>query len=178
MVKNQHRSEEMTAKNPKQRIPFVELNSNIYTESQSILRTLAAMFEKSDYYPESLTDRSDVDEWMEYVDFHVGKPISVLMWENVFSGKMGISPNQYRIDSAKKHLVNDLSLVESKLQKNQFLCGSKMTLADISLLPSMSIAEVAGVNLKDYPKIREWLSNLDSSPSWNRVVDKRQLVNW
>lgn len=67
-----------------------------------------------------------------------------------------------------------LVLLDKSLSGNQFVCGNHLTVADISLLASLSFAEAAEYDFTSgFPKIKEWLHRLKAElPYYAQVNDE------
>lgn len=78
------------------------------------------------------------------------------------------------LDKEKEKPFQDaLGLLEGNLRKHKFVAGDDLTLADISLLASLSFAEAADYDLSSFSKICDWQSSLKSSlPHYNEVNEK------
>lgn len=83
---------------------------------------------------------------------------------------------QETIAGLSKNVINDLNHLESELgkSKGKFLLGDNLTVADIMMHFSarfMLVREL-GTMGKTWPKIEEWLSACEATPSYKAAVEK------
>jgi glutathione S-transferase len=53
--------------------------------------------------------------------------------------------------------------------KRQYLCGDEITIADYFGASMVSIGDLIGCNLANYPNVQRWLSNMKKLKSWDKV---------
>jgi glutathione S-transferase len=70
-------------------------------------------------------------------------------------------------DTARSRLATNLKVLDGKIGKNQFLCGSKPTIADCTLFAAFSLAEFAGIDLAlaSAPNVQRWYEAFKQRPS-------------
>ena len=66
----------------------------------------------------------------------------------------GQKPDQEVFEKLKEKLDHLDHLLEGKF----FLVGNRVTLADISLIPMVSILQPAGINLEKYHNLNNWMT--------------------
>lgn len=65
-----------------------------------------------------------------------------------------------------------LDALEAQLGRTAFVAGERYTIADISLFPYTSMAEMGGYSLLAYPRIRAWLQRVEQQPGFVPLVSQ------
>ena len=65
---------------------------------------------------------------------------------------------------ARAHAL--LKVMEVELSQHAFLVGSHATIADVAAYTYIAHAPEGNVSLSDYPKVRGWLSAIESLPGF------------
>ena len=82
--------------------------------------------DSSDFYPKELHD--EIDKWQLFLQEPVNNGVY----------KCGFARNQRAYEKASENLFNSLNKIEKSLSiKGPWLCGEKLTLADIRLFPTI-----------------------------------------
>lgn len=133
----------------------------VSNESSDIVRMLGEVTfgntdkERLDLYPPDLHEEvTKTNEW-----------VYNLLNNGVY--RCGFSTTQSAYDAASADVREGLQLCESILSKQQFICGSKFTEADLRLLPTIlrfdgvyaPLFKAGGTHLRirDYPNTHSWL---------------------
>jgi glutathionyl-hydroquinone reductase len=102
----------------------------VSNESSEIIRMLNSAFDDvgangNDYYPKEL--RSEIDEW------------NALIYPNVNNGvyRAGFATTQEAYEEAAITLFATLDKIEARLATNRYLCGSRLTEADVRLFTTL-----------------------------------------
>jgi putative glutathione S-transferase len=102
----------------------------VSNESSEIIRMLNSAFDNvgangNDYYPKEL--RSEIDEW------------NALIYPNVNNGvyRAGFATTQEAYEEAAITLFATLDKIEARLATNRYLCGSRLTEADVRLFTTL-----------------------------------------
>lgn len=115
--------------NPNGKVPtWVDQHGSVW-ESHAILRYLAAEYGSSRWWPESATERSHIDRWMDWSQAQFDEAFMPLFWA------YWRTPEDMR-DKAliERHLNDCRSLVEildESLHGRDYIVGDSLTLADI-----------------------------------------------
>ncbi|AAP99296.1 MULTISPECIES: glutathione S-transferase family protein [Prochlorococcus] len=124
------------------------------------------------FYPKELHE--EIKDWQE------------LLQDSVNNGvyKCGFARNQRSYEEACKTLFNSLKIVEKNLSiKGPWLCGEKLTIADIRLFPTMIrwesvYAPLFRCNqspLTKFPNLLQWRKNFFNLPKVSKTCDSK---NW
>uniref|UniRef100_A0A1Q3FRG7 glutathione transferase n=1 Tax=Culex tarsalis TaxID=7177 RepID=A0A1Q3FRG7_CULTA len=138
--------------NPQHTVPTLADGDFGLGESRSILRYLMAAYSGSDdhpLYPKDPKARAVVESRL---DFDLGMLYASAydffspQWESKSEGT----------DADRKKLCEALGVLEEILGGSRYAAGDRLTIADLSLVVSVSFVEVCGFELEKYPKIVAW----------------------
>jgi putative glutathione S-transferase len=157
---------------------LIDIKSNkiVSNESSNIVRMLElATFgskdpiERMELYPTSLA--ADIDATNEW--------IYDLLNNGVY--RCGFSTTQVAYDTASNNVREGLNRCEDILSKNNYLCGSKFTEADLRLLPTIlrydsvygPLFKAGGCHLRirDFPSLFSWLQRCWSIDGVKESID-------
>lgn len=155
LQEGEHKKPDYLAVNPYGRVPAMSDGDFNLSESEAIMRYIARKSE-SDLYPGDLQSQAKVDQWMDYVNHHVRSPIARVQFNRVVAKLMGAETDEKSIETGLQFLANNLPVIEETLTAQPFLCGDKMTLADIALVAALEPADMCGFDLSPYPTIKAW----------------------
>jgi glutathione S-transferase len=148
---------EHLARNPAGRTPVLELDSGeTLAESNAILLFLAR---GTPYLPAEPVEEARVWQWLFFeqnlVEPNVG---SARFWR--LTGR-----DKGRREAWERHRASGtaaLGILERHVADNDFLVGSRYTVADIGLYAYTHVAPDAEINLDALPAVRAWLARVES----------------
>ena len=154
-----------------------EAHAIINNESSEIIEMLNAQFNDwaehphLDLYPVDL--QAEIDEWNQ------------LIYDGVNNGvyQCGFAQTQAAYDEACDRLFETLDKIESVLQKQRYLLGEQLTLADIRLFPTIfrfdsvyySLFKCNRRAIRDYPALSAYLRDLYQYPGVADTCDVEQV---
>ncbi|XP_036953105.1 glutathione S-transferase theta-2 [Acanthopagrus latus] len=165
--KGENRTPEFTKLNPMNRVPVMEDNGFVLTESDAILKYLAAKYKVLEHwYPRQPEKRARVDEYTAWhhnnTRPHAAK---VFILEVLLPAQTGSPVDEGRLIRALSQLDETLDKLESMfLRRQPFLCGDDITVAD--LLAVCEVMQPMGGDrdiLKDRPQLQRWRSRVQSA---------------
>ena len=154
-----HKKPEILKLNPVGKVPFIDDDGFVLAESGAIIKYLADKA-GSAIYPKGLKERALADQEIDFITLHVNAALQKIVYNRVFAPMRKIPVDQNSLDEGVSFLARFLPIVEATLSKTPFLVGNTITLADFTLLSGLDPAEVSGVDLSAYPKIRAWREKL------------------
>jgi len=149
-----------------------ERETIVSNESSEIIRMMNdgfAAFSNGDrdMYPEDL--QSEIDDWND------------LIYNTINNGvyRAGFSTSQIAYDEAVRGVFKTLDKLETLLSDNRYLCGDRLTEADVRLFPTMIRFDVAYFGafkcnirrLIDYPKLWAYTREIYQMPGVSDTVD-------
>jgi glutathione S-transferase len=176
LVLGQHLSEEYRRLNLFGRIPAIDIDGFILSESRAILRYLARRFEGGEHwYPQSLEAAAQVDRMLDYSVVHLGIPLSTMAWHQYFAPILRVEAQPFMIDQSRKKLMRELPLIEVHLSSSRYLYAGSPTIADLGLLPFYSQLRLTDLDLSPFPNLRVWGDRMQQKASWARISEAHRL---
>ena len=150
-------------KTPTTTFPFLETKNGNISESRAIDYFLCEKY-KPEFLGESILERAKVNQWSEFACseiYYCAKNIifPIFGWEKYCKETADISNNEIK---------NHLKKIENNLKNNDYICGNKMTLADILLfrhlryLMMFSFPEKLRNSM--FPNTSKWFEKIMNSP--------------
>ncbi|WP_376693966.1 glutathione S-transferase family protein [Wenzhouxiangella sp. EGI_FJ10409] len=147
-------------------------NTIVSNESADIIRMFNSAFDdlgatEGDYYPEDL--REEIDAVNETVYHKVNNGVY----------KAGFATTQDAYEEAVIPLFETLDALETRLEENRYLCGSRLTEADWRLFTTLIRFDAVYVGhfkcnirrIEDYPNLSNYLRELYQVPGISETVD-------
>ncbi|XP_060666318.1 glutathione S-transferase 1-1-like [Drosophila nasuta] len=152
---------EFLAINPQHTIPTLVDNGFVLWESRAILVYLVQKYGKDDsLYPKDLHQQALVNQRLHF-------DCSVLMksftdyYVPQFRFKQPADPEQYKKVEAAFGFLNTF------LENQLYAAGDLLTIADISLLATVSTFEAMDFKISEYPNVDKWYTNAKRVvPGW------------
>ena len=154
------RQPEHLARNPDGRLPVLELDTGeTLPESGAILLYLA---EGTPFLPEGKLERARVHQWLFFEQNQVEPGLAVARFMALV-GRVAKSPETFgdRLRQGRRALQS----LERGLVR-EFVAGPSYTVADIALYGYVHCAEDAGADLREHPRIRDWLKRVEATPGF------------
>src|SRR5262245_23450247 len=153
--------------NPNCVVPVLEDGSFRLTESSSILKYLADSV-NSPAYPKDLKQRARVNEMMDWFNtgFYAAFGYGVCYPQVLDHLKLSDpKANKLSIEAHKAHAEAYLKVLDARLEKDPYVCGKDITLADYFGSGILSAGEVIGCTFEAYPNVRKWYDRMQSRPN-------------
>lgn len=167
ILKGDTKSPEFLAKNSNGKIPLLETDSGQYlAESNAILHFLA---HGTSLLPTDKMQQSLILQWQFFEQYSHEPFIAVARFINLYLGLPESRLEEYKNLQAGGH--NALSVMEAQLMKSDYLVGSKMTIADISLYAYTHVADEGGFDLSTYPAILAWINRVQQQKGYKSMFD-------
>lgn len=146
--------------NPNGKVPVIDDDGYVLWESHAIMRYLADKHGLEDWYPKDYKERAHVDMWLDWCHTRLNAEVVTIAF-NTFL-RTGATD---KIAAAKDALKSILPILEGVFVNQDYLCGKKQTIADLSLLSSLMYLPMCGFDLSVYPAIYKWQEkNFPESP--------------
>lgn len=145
--------------NPVGKVPAIDDDGFTLFESNAIIKYLADK-NNSPLYPKVLKERAVVDEWIEFGSHHVYLAISKIVYNRIFARMRNLAIDERSLSDGLEWIDRFFPIVDAQLEKNQFITGSQMTLADLNLLAAFDPVEAAEIDISKYKNIVRWRNAL------------------
>lgn len=155
----EHKSADYLQLNPLGQVPVLVDDSIAIRDSQAILVYLALKKPHSGFYPSDPVLQAKIQSWLSVASNEITRGPAMLRMHHKF-GKT--------IDIEAAHQVSSqiLQFLEQQLAKTPWLVGTAMTIADISIYPYVALAHEGFIDLKLYPAIQRWLTDIETLPGY------------
>jgi glutathione S-transferase len=169
--------DEFLARSPLGKVPFMEVNGAVLTESQVICEYLEDTHREKPLYPVDPLAKAKVRELIQYIELHMELVARRLYKEYFFGGKVS--------DETKKEVERDLAKgirgFATRAKFDPYIAGRDLTLADCAAyvhLPLVSMISKMAFGrdfLEEFP-VRAYLKMLGERPSFARVSADRKIA--
>ena len=168
--KGAQRAPEFLRMNPHGKVPVLDDDGFILTESHAIMQYLADGTPGQTVYPADRRARADVNRWLFWSAHHFQPAVTVFNWENLVKGFLGLGgPDPNEIKRGER-LIGELApILDSHLKDKQWVLGSKLTLADIALATPLAVTESAKVPVTQYANLQSWFKRVQDLDAWKRT---------
>lgn len=157
------------AMNPHGRVPVIDDDGTVVWESQTILRYLAARYRYGQFWSDDPAERSQAERWMDWSqstlqpDFLLG-----VFWG--FYRTPEAQRNQPAIATKVKDCARHFQLLDRILSDRPFLCGGRLTLADIPAGTSLYRYFKINIERPSIPNVEAWYRRLQERPAYRQHV--------
>ena len=159
LMKGAHKQAEFLALNPFGQVPVLDDNGTILADSNGILVYLARRYGGESWLPSGAAGEAAVQRWLSVAAGQIAFGPAAARLVTVFGAKLNADDLITRAHAL-------LKVMEVELSKHAFLVGSHVTIADIAAYTYIAHAPEGNVSLSDYPKVRGWLSAIESLPGF------------
>jgi glutathione S-transferase len=145
--------------NPVGKVPAIDDDGFCLFESNAICKYLCDK-NNSPLYPKEVNKRATIEQWIDYISFHIGANFVPIMYNRIFAARVGKPVNEKAISDGEGLLKQYFPILEKQLAQHQHIVSQEISLADIILFSILEPAEMAQVDLSVYPKLTAWRAQL------------------
>lgn len=165
LMAGEHKGEEFLKINPEHTVPTLVDGSFTLWESRAIMPYLMNKFAPaSELYPRDPARRAIVDRVLQYDLGHVYRTISQFIYPQLFENKEADPEREAAIKPVLDYLDNIL-------EKQQFVAGTNLTIADFSVESNMGILDTKGWDFSAWKNLKAWRERLTQYP-WYSEANK------
>ncbi len=133
-------------------------------ESGAILLYLASKTGR--FLPKSDRAKFEVLQWLMFQMGGVGPMLGQAHHFRIYAPeKFEYAYNRYTNEAKRLY-----SVMNTQLEKNQFIAGKIYSIADIAIFPWIRSWENQGINFSDFPALKNWFEKISSRPAVKRGV--------
>jgi glutathione S-transferase len=165
VVDRSSRPELLGALNPALRVPTLVLDDGRpLAESNAILWYFG---DATRFVPNDRYERAQVLQWQFFEQYDHEPAIAVVRFWLAYSGE----PEAFadRVESRRAAGYRALDAMERHLAGRDWLVGTGITIADISLYAYTHVAHEGGFDLAGYPAIESWLGRVAAEPGHVKI---------
>ena len=157
------------AVNPVGGIPALDDGGFIVSESNAILRYLAARERRDDLYPADVQARAAVDEFLDRWSLtfrpaffrHESPALGFVPGK----GMLGGDPRLDELPAVVEAIAPTLRLLDEIVDPSGFALG-RFTIADVAAAPILFRTTKTGLDLASYPRLSRWRETILAWPSF------------
>jgi len=159
--KGEHKSSEFTQLNPFQKVPVIDNNGFVLTESIAMIRYLSREYNILDHwYPKDSKRQARVDEYLEWQHLNTRLFGSMIFRERVLKPLWSEKPiDEKKMQFFKHNFLRVIDDIEKGfLNDTAYLCGDTISVADIFCACEIEQALSIGFEpFSNAPKVKSWL---------------------
>lgn len=164
MFEKEHLKPEYIKINPQHTVPTLVDNGFVIWESRAILVYLVEKYGKDDsLYPKDPQGRALVNQRL-YFDMGT-------LYKSLADYYYAPFQNREQDPEQLKKAEEALGFLNTFLEGNTYVAGDRLTIADISILASLSGFTVFNLDLSKYPNVVRWQENGKKVPGWD-IIEK------
>ncbi|KAL4708835.1 hypothetical protein ACJJTC_019351 [Scirpophaga incertulas] len=153
----EHLKPEYIKLNPQHTVPTMVDDGFALWESRAIITYLANKYGKgSSLYPEEPRARALVDQRLNFDIGTLYQRFSDYFYPQVFGGAPADKDKLAKVEEALKYL-------DTFLEGQKYVAGPNLTLADLSIMASVSSMEASDINFLKYNNIKRWYETVKAT---------------
>ncbi|KAL3859128.1 hypothetical protein ACJMK2_009360 [Sinanodonta woodiana] len=158
---------------PHQEVPLIIDNDITVFECPAILRYLATNYTDFAGFGISFENRFLCESIISWTNGELHRAVGFNYVYPQFLDKYALATadgNEALVEFGLKQVSRHLEILERRyLDKNRFLTGNYVTVADIFVATMVLQLEWTGTSLKLWPKVQKWMERVKSTEHWNTV---------
>jgi glutathione S-transferase len=161
------RTPEYLVLNPAGKIPTLDHDGFVLTETVAINHYLASVFPGT-LLPSGAQDLARLNQWTSWSITDVEPLLVNIMREG---RRPAEQIDQERVNAWRTDLLSAIGTrLEAHLGRQaQILPGNAFTLADLNVASAVGALPMLGIELMTFPALDAWLKRCQSRPAWQRV---------
>jgi len=169
-AKGEHKNPEYLALNPNGAVPTLVDGDFILTESRAIMQYLASKKPESGLLPRDEAARADVTRWQFWDAAHFSPQLATLAFEKLLKGMMGLGePDGAKVQHALNSFRRFAAVLNKRLEGKQYIVGSALTLADLTIASSLMYAKQVEAPLAEFSNVQAWFSRVSELDGWKKT---------
>lgn len=171
MRNQEHKSPEFLKINPMGKVPAMVDGDITLFESMAINYYIADTYKK-ELLGTSALQKGLSMQWSFWASSELQPPIIEVFIQKVFVPENKRDSNVIEKNLSK--LPGLLTVLNNSLADRKYLVGDQFTIADINTASVVSICPMMGVDLSEYPSIKNWLSLIADRPAFQKYQSLRK----
>ncbi|MBI3936246.1 MAG: glutathione S-transferase family protein [Betaproteobacteria bacterium] len=158
-----NRKEAFLKLNPRGQIPVLEDDGRVFWGSTAVLVYIARKHGGEKWLPTEPAAVAEVMQWLELAqnELHYG-----LQWARGVLNKIKTG----NLEEYQGYGRRGLAVLEGHLGSHDWVALGRPTIADVACYPYTSLAEEAGLPLKNSPSVVAWISRFEALPGWVKRI--------
>lgn len=152
---------------PSGAIPVIEDGDLLMSESYAINLYLGRQH-GAPFGPVDAAEDALMMQWSFYAATAIEPDALTLLFLHA-RGQAQSGEDQALIANAAERLVRPFAAIEDHLARHGHLVGGRFTLADINMAETIRYAQGYGALMEEFPAIRQWLSDAQARPAFQKM---------
>lgn len=163
----EQKGEAYRAINPNASLPAIKDGDLVLWESNAILQYAADKSGRTEFYPTDLAVRADINRWLLWEAASWFPSCYVYMVENCVKPLLGGTPDAGVLAAEAENFHKLAGILDRRLQEQDWLCGSRVTIADIAVAAPMHLHGEQKLPLAPHPHLVRWMTErVEPLPCW------------
>ncbi len=161
----EHKSDAYRALNPTARVPTLVDGDFVLWESNAILEYLAAKHPETKLGATSPRETGEIARWMFMNAGHLSPNVA-----RIFAHTIRLPPEKriaQLVDEGRAEVDRSLGALDPALAGREYLLG-RVTIADLSIGPTLSAAPMLGIDLSRFPNVVAWYARMSARPVYKK----------
>jgi len=125
------------------------------------LRYLADSRKVADHwYPKDLHKRAQIDQYLDWHHNFLRQGCAGYLYRKNMAPLLGKTYTTEELDVFLQLTIRSIKQLEQWLTTNAYLCGSEISIADLSASQELFQTIFMNLDLKPYPKVEAWLNKI------------------
>ncbi|KAL1459554.1 hypothetical protein WDU94_011523 [Cyamophila willieti] len=174
LSKNENQTPDFIKMNPLKKVPVLNDNGIYISDSHAILTYLTAQYgmNSSHLYPRDLKKRAIVDSRLHFDNGTLFPALANIIRPMVYEGQTTIP------EEKRKTALEALDYVEGLLKVNEWVAGDKITVADFSMVATITSLATLLPEADSFWKIQAWIKRCEKNMISYEEVQKPGLESF
>ncbi|MEP1535741.1 MAG: glutathione S-transferase [Paracoccaceae bacterium] len=165
MANGAHKAADYLAISPFGLVPAIDDNGTSLADSNAIITYLVKAYaDGSNWLPSDPKDAAEVQRWLSVAASEIYSGPCAARLVTLFG-----ADRDHAAAIAKSHAL--FKVMDSHLDKRDFLVGETITIADVAGYSYIAHAPEGGVSLNAYPNIQSWLQRIENKPKFVGMIN-------
>jgi glutathione S-transferase len=168
LVEGEHKTRDFRDLSPFAQVPTLVLDDGrALTESRAICTYLEARYPEPNLMGRDAFERGFIEMWDRRVDLMIAMPL--LLWVRHGNPVLAALEKNQSADFAERNrdqAMKFAAVLDQLLSGQDFICGDRLTIADVTLLAGMDMAKMMKWRPgEDLPHLRRWRVMMGERPA-------------
>jgi len=170
--------DEVLARSPMGKVPYLQVNGTLIRESGVILEYLEDAYPQKPLLPKDPLERARVRELVVFIELHL-ELVARRMYGSLGGGKPVSDEARQRVE---KDLAKGVRALKALVKFEPFIAGKDLTIADCAAFVHLPLVTLVTRNffgrdfLEDIPQVKPYLKMLGERPAFAKVNEDRKAA--
>jgi glutathione S-transferase len=170
LMRGDQRSDAFIAVNPNAKAPALEHNDFKLWESNAIITYLASLRPEQGLMPKDASAQAQVLSWLFWDTSTWDPAAAILAYERFVKAMSGLGgPDPAEVQRGEDKVCAAAAILDQQLERRRFICGETLTLADLAVSATLTVAAPAQLPLDGFGAIARWQTEIMALPAWGRT---------